>query len=385
MAGGGFERARRMVGRGSVPKHAVLAAEVRRLVGSGRFGVGDAIPGEQALAHAFGCSRGTVRRALDTLVHEGLIRRRRGAGHFVARPLGSGREPLIGLILPNILNAEMLRLSQRFTLEATRRGYRIVLGVMEEQAVVEREFISDLHRLKASGLIKFPTSLPDEEDLRAHIRSLGLPHVIVNDFWLPSDRDHHVCCDEAAGLEMAVEHLVNLGHRRIGWVDGSDGPRVRALATLQAMLARYGLAIPEKHVLLCPPYETPPIGPMFSDRESAPTAIVTPYDGIAVRLIEEMERLGLCVPDDVSVVNLNGYPFYALPGMDLSTVIPPDDQIVRRVFELLTQHQQDQALCRYLCRPAFHVGRTTAAPRDVSRPETAGAVESPSCVVAART
>jgi len=349
--------------RRKVPKHAELAARVRHLVRARGFRVGEAIPTEQELARRFACSRGTVRRALDTLVHEGLIRGKQGAGHFVARLPGSDREALIGLIQPNILNAEMLRLSQLFTLEATRRGFRIVLGVMEEQPTVEREFISDLHRLRASGLIKFPTSLPEEANLRAHIRSLGLPHVIVNDFWWPTDHDHHVAFDEVAALDAAVRHLVELGHRRIGWVDGSDGPRVRALTTLRELLTQSGLELPDEHVLLCPPYEAPPVASMVSDGRNAPTALITPYDGIAIRLIQEIGRIGLTVPRDVSVVNLNGHPFYASEGLDLTTAVPPDERIVGKVFDLLTQGRHDQALCRYLFRPGFHVGRTTAAPR----------------------
>jgi len=352
--------------RDRTPKHARLAAELRRMIRRGRLAVGEAIPTEQALSKSYGCSRGTVRRALDALVNEGLVRRRQGAGHFVARRTANAREALFGLILPNILNAEILRLAQLFMLAAGERGFRMLLGVTGEQPTLERDFVRELHRLKVSGVIKFPT-LPEfgdfEPRLRARLRSLGLPYVIVNDFWTDTRQDHHVAFDEVAAVEMAVEHLAGLGHRRIGWLDGSDGPRRRALARLREALAGRGLDLPEEYVLLCPPYERPPVERLWPGGRG-PTAVVTPYDGMAVRLIEALHGIGLRVPQDVSVVNLNGQPFYSTAEMDLTTALPPNEEIVRKALDILTQGPAEEAVCQYLLRPGFHAGRTSAPAPD---------------------
>ena len=357
------------------PKHAQIAAEVRRHIRKNRLRVGDAIPTEQELAQTFACSRGTVRRALDTLVNDGLIRRKQGAGHFVSRQANADRESLLGLILPNILNAEVLRLAQKFTLEASHKGYRVLLGVMEEQPAFEREFLNDLYRLKVSGVIKFPTTPQYEGEVRAQMRGLGLPYVIINDFWTDCRRDHHIAFDEAYGVESIVNHLVELGHRRIGWVDGSDGPREHALAALRHALTAHKLTLPDSRILFSRPYETPEIETLFSDPKTAPTALITPYDGMAVRLIDAIQRHGLSVPEDVSVANLNGPPFYAQSGLEMTTTLPPNDQIVQRALEILTQDAQHTAVCQYLFKCALHVGGTTAPPReDKARTPSEGAM-----------
>ena len=350
----------------STPKYAKVAAGVRRLIRSRRLGVGEAIPTEYKLAGDFGCSRGTVRRALDVLVNEGLVRRKQGAGHFVARAGSSVREALIGLVVPNILNAEILRLAQIFTLQAASRGYRLVLCVTSEQPALERDFVRELHRLKVAGVIKFPTVPEDagfEPAIRAQLRALGLRYVVVNDFWTGTHRDNHVAFDETAAIEMAVEHIAALGHRRIGWVDGSDGPRHRALAGLRDIVRKHGIEVRKEHVLRCPPYERPPVEQLWGDHPAGPTAIITPYDGMAVRLVEALPGLGLEVPRDVSLVNLNGEPFYGTPGLDLTTAVPPNDQIVSKALDLLTDDRDEEAVCQYLFRPTFHAGRTSAAPR----------------------
>ncbi len=347
------------------PKHAQIAENIRRLIRQGKVPVGEAIPTEHALCKMFNCSRGTVRRALDTLVQEGIVRRKHGSGHYAAKRTGS-RQMLLGLIVPNILNAEVLRIAQLLTLEAGRMGYGIVLSMTNEQSAVERQFIRELSRLKAAGVIKFPT-LPEtagfESDIRSQLRTLALPCVIINDFWTDTAHDHHVAFDEGAALEMAVEHLTALGHKRIGWVDGSDGPRRSALRALREALARRKLTLPDKQVLFCPPYDTPPVERLWPGKQPGPTALITPYDGMAVRLVETLPRTGRRVPQDVSVVNLNGQSFYSTQGLDLTTAVPPYDRIVEKALEILTQGDRDLGVCHCIFRPSFHAGSSSGPAR----------------------
>ncbi len=348
------------------PKHVQVAAAVRRMIRERGLKAGDGLPTEMELAAEFACSRGTVRQALETLAQEGLVRRKQGAGAFVARRERGGRAALIGLILPNILNAEVIRLAQLFTIKSSEQGYRIVLCVTDEQPAVEREFVREALRMKVSGVIKFPT-VPEtpgfEEEIRGQLRSHHTPCVVVNDFWTDCRRDHLVAFDEEAGVELAVDKIVAAGHQRIGWVDGSDGPRRRAEACLRQALERKGLRLREEDMLLTPPYRTPPVEQLFAEGRQGPTALLTPYDGLAVRLIEALGRAGLRVPQDVSVVNLNGQPLYATPGLELTTAVPPNEEIAAKALEILWDEKSGEAVRRYLFRPGFCEGRTLAAPR----------------------
>jgi len=347
------------------PKHAQIAENIRRLIRQEKVSVGHAIPTEHALCKMFDCSRGTVRRALDTLVQEGIVRRKHGSGHYAAKRTGS-RQMLLGLIVPNILNAEVLRIAQLLTLEAGRMGYGIVLSMTNAQPAVERQFIRELQRLKAAGVIKFPT-VPEtagfESDIRSRLRALALPYVIINDFWTDTTHDHHMAFDEGAALEMAVEHLAGLGHTRIGWLDGSDGPRRAALRSLREALTKRKLTLSDKHILFCPPYDAPPVEKLWPDKQRGPTAVITPYDGMAVRLIEALPRIGRKAPQDVSVVNLNGQSFYSTPGLDLTTAVPPVDRIVEKTLEVLTKGDRDLGVCHCIFRPSFHAGSSSGPVR----------------------
>ena len=350
-----------------VPKYAFIAGELRARILSRGLGVGDAIPTEHEIGERFRCSRGTVRRALDQLVHEGLVRRRQGAGHFVARNGAVKRESLFGLMVPNIINSEIVQLAQLLTLEAGRRGYRILLGVTNIEPAIEREFLQEIQRLRVSGVVKFPTDPEMEEETRASLRAMGIPYVVVNDFWSDSSRDCHVAVDEAAAVKVAVDHLVHLGHRRIAWVDRPVFRRHRACMYLKERLASHGLSLREEDTLLYPLEQAPPVERLWSGTRPGPTAVITPYDGMAVKLIEALSRAGRKVPEDVSLVNLNGQPLYATHGFDLTAVMPPQERIVARVIAILVDEAHAGTLCEYRLRPGFHVGRTTAPPRDGRR------------------
>lgn len=70
--------------RRRTPVWIAIASALREDISVGRYGVGDRLPTEAALAERFGVNRHTVRHALSKLVEDGLVRTRRGAGAFVA-------------------------------------------------------------------------------------------------------------------------------------------------------------------------------------------------------------------------------------------------------------------------------------------------------------
>lgn len=71
---------------GPVPLYHQLEQDLKARIASGEYAAGSMLPTEEQIGQAYGVSRITVRRALETLDVQGLIRRRRGVGSFVASP-----------------------------------------------------------------------------------------------------------------------------------------------------------------------------------------------------------------------------------------------------------------------------------------------------------
>lgn len=82
--------------RDSSPLYLQLARKLGQGIGSGRFRVDEALPSERTLAEALGVSRVTARKAIDRLVEQGLIVRRRGSGNYVAPGIEPPLSRLIG-------------------------------------------------------------------------------------------------------------------------------------------------------------------------------------------------------------------------------------------------------------------------------------------------
>ena len=129
---------------GPVPLYFQLAQDLRKQISSKRFKPGVALPTEERLGELYGVSRITVRRAIDDLITERLVERRRGVGTFVARPQGATRSvSLVGslydaLAYPNNITIEVL---QR-TAKAAPRHVAELLSLQNNAALVELQVLS---------------------------------------------------------------------------------------------------------------------------------------------------------------------------------------------------------------------------------------------------
>ena len=238
-------------------KHERIAAKLRKMVKEKIVSAGGMLPTELELGEMFSCSRGTVRRALETLVNEGLIWRRQGSGSFVRQTGTIGGQGCLGLITPVLLNTEVLRFLNEITLQASRLGYQVLLEVDDGTPTVERCFVDELAHRNAVGVIKFPT-MPElsgfESGIRTQLRELHLPHVVINDFWGDPQDSNHILFDEVAAVEMAVDHLYALGHRRIAWADTPHSKRHYALNAYRNALMRRALTPRDEYVFCCYAY-----------------------------------------------------------------------------------------------------------------------------------
>ncbi|MFB4268303.1 LacI family DNA-binding transcriptional regulator [Nonomuraea sp. GTA35] len=143
-----------------------------------------------------------------------------------------------------------------------------------------------------------------------------------------------VTADNFAGATAVVEHLLGLGHRRIGFIAGRAG--------LEAAWSReegYRTALAEAGVPLDPqliargsfnPESAAPLARALLDRPDRPTAIFAASDGMALKALQVAKDLGLDVPGDLSVAGFDNIPESALAEPGLTTV---DQSMYRLGYE----------------------------------------------------
>jgi LacI family transcriptional regulator len=222
----------------------------------------------------------------------------------LARGLSRQRTGTLAVIVPDVANpffTEVVRAAE----EAARRGgYGVILCDTRADLSVERDVVEEMIAHRVEGIVIAPVS-----DLSAaHLRRLDefrVPCVLV-DRTLPGVERDAVVGDSFAGARRLVEHLIALGHDRIGLIVESNQvstARDRRRG-YEAALAAAGIALDPSLVV-----ETAvdPVGGAEGMRrllelEQRPTAVFTVNNLVALGAIEAVRGAGLEVPDDVALV-----------------------------------------------------------------------------------
>jgi LacI family transcriptional regulator len=250
----------------------------------------------------------------------------------IARSLVRRRTTTVGILVGDLANPFYSELAKLVEQRLTAAGYATMICNTDGHAASERARIESLLEHRATGIValQFSGEWPLVDELRAQ----GIPLVVVSCWEEGSDC---VAVDDEAGVRLAVEHLLALGHRRISYLSsGLVEPK-----TDRARLEGYRAALRAADVRpaddLVVRWEEPAY--LSSDREilreaerllagpGRPTAFVVSNDLVAVDLIETLEQMGLAVPAEVSVVGFDDIALAGLARVSLTTVAQPREAL----------------------------------------------------------
>ena len=305
-----------------------------------------------------GATRQSVLAALDMLGYE-------RPASLTTKSVG-----LVGLVVPELTNpvfpafvdAIEQRLSEeRFTpLLCTQSpggtSEDRYVEVLLDHAVNGIVFVSGLHADKQANLGRYQ-----------RLRNSGVPIVLVNGYNAEIDAPF-VSTDDEAAIDASVDHLVALGHRRIGLAIGPDRfvPTRRKVAAFAAALARHGLDDGGVHVSSSLYTAEGGQAAATDLLDSGHTAIVCGSDLMALGAIRAVRSNGLRVPEDVSVLGYDDSLLVAFADPPLTTVRQPVDAVCRAAVDALLAEMRGEKPSRVeqLFAPELVVrGSTARAPR----------------------
>lgn len=336
------------------PKNLAVAARMREQLSEGRWSPGDQIPPARQLAQTFGVSLSPILQALQILEKEGLLVRRARVGTFVAEK--QARKLLLGLIVSNCDLEPSFQALRGFEEEACRRGYHVVF------CNANRAPESFAHRAEACMMIGCAgiAYIPPEGSVyldwnRAFYRGFAdqdIPLVAMCSQPFPDEDPAIVSAAVPDGHwqgRRIAAHLVDRGHRRIGFLYGRWSCVVEDRRQgVAAELAAHGLPAPEVRSLS--PEERLRTGgsydvtSMLSDWISATppvSAVVCSSDYAARILYEHADGMGISIPDDIAVTGFDDSSFAALLAPPLTTVRISYADLGRSAAELLIGQLND--------------------------------------------
>src|SRR5262249_48399131 len=304
---------------------------------------------ELDLAEEHQISRGTVRQAMSALVNEGLLERVRGRGTFVrplppaALPSPRAAERRIGLVLAHSSGSQLdLDILIGVEHAAKSRGYQVSFAYAEENL---EELDRDIARLRAdlvAGLIIFPVSDATYDESIWRLSADRIPFVLVDRYFSDLDSDY-VVADNVGGGYRATEHLLILGHTRLGFVYASYASLLTTSVRdrwegYRRALHEYGQPYDESLVFQWPAVSqsgAPDIADQFLLRGDRPSALFAVNDAVALELLRTAQRVGLRVPEDLALVGFDDLNFAAHLSPPLTTVAQPRMDVGLRAGHLL--------------------------------------------------
>lgn len=276
---------------------------------------------------------------------------------------------LVGLVIPELTNPIFPTFAQEIEVSLAHRGFTPVMCTQSEGGIHEDEYVEMLLDRGVAGIIYVSGQHADagtSPDRYNRLRERGLPIVLVNGFMEGVDAPF-VSDDDVAAMDLAVNHLAQLGHERIGLALGQERfvPARRKVAGFRQSMDRLGLAVPDDHVVHT--FFSVEGGAVAASEliDRGVTAIVCGSDLMALGAIRQARTLGLAVPDDVSVVGYDDSPLVGFTDPPLTTIRQSVQAMCQAAARALTDEIAGEAAARgeFVFRPELVVrGSTGAAP-----------------------
>ena len=304
------------------------------------------------VAQEAGVSYATVSRVVNNKgyikpeTRERVMRAVTRLGYVVnqqARSLASGRSQVVGLLVPGVESAYIGEIIRGIDEELVSASYDLMLYTAHRRRTRESAYVAALTQGMADGLLLV---LPrDPSAYLETLRQRGFPYVLI-DHQGVDDVGPAVGATNRQGGYDATRHLIELGHRRIGFITGrlEHGCSRDRLAGYQAALTEHGLdADPQ---LVREGDFTQPAG-FRAAREllallERPTAIFASNDVMAFGVMEAARVGGLRIPEDISIVGFDDIPQALHVHPPLTTIRQPLEQMGRLAARMLLRQIDDR-------------------------------------------
>ena len=224
-----------------------------------------------------------------------------------AASLRTKRSQTIGLIIPDIANPFFSELTVGIEAQLDEADYQLLLTNTSERTDKQDRAIDTLLEHRADGVLICPAQGTRRETIE-QLNRWNLPFVFVMRYLLDVETDY-VGADNELGADLAVEHLIGLGHRRIAFIggDASSSARRDRLNGYLTALGRHGLAAEETLSITSPITRQgghQAIGSVLAQNDP-PTAALCYNDVVAFGVMLGLQAKGRAVGSDFAVVGFD--------------------------------------------------------------------------------
>jgi LacI family transcriptional regulator len=254
----------------------------------------------------------------------------------------SGRNRALGFLAVGIGHEFTARMLASAIDEAASAGYSMQVLRLRD-TTLDRQVIERCFEMRLAGLITVDMNADALEYLRAEMQPHSVPIAFLDTSY-HREWGIHIVTDDEMGCRLAIEHLRKLGHSRIGYIGGSVGRGmfdVRERAFRQCM-EKAGLSVPEEFISLDhgKRRDSALVVEAMLSLPQRPTALLCASDEMAVGIQQVARRLGLRLPEQLSLVGFANLSVAAAVYPALTTVAQPMEEMGRHATRLLLREIQ---------------------------------------------
>lgn len=344
-----------------IPLHEQLTNQVRQLILSRRWPTGFRVPSETELQRRLGISRSTIRHALRTIEIEGLIERVAGRGTFVSALRDRDRihSPLAFMVIDfdHPQQRELLRGAESVAREA---GYPMFFCNSDFDPIEERRMLEQLKHDEVAGVLLWMSIENGKSDFVAQLSEPDFPPITMMDRTFEGISCDYVASNNYRGTSQAIEHLVELGHEQIAFLSCGIldlqpiAERYRAYqdamhsAGLEPM-APWMFGAPDQEIyseMALRAYSNKDdstvgaITDLLKKNAGKATAIVAINDNVALLTLKAAHRLGISIPDDLSLIGFDDVDLVSYLPTPMTTVAQDYFAMGKTAAELLIERME---------------------------------------------
>jgi len=243
---------------------------------------------------------------------------------------------MIALLIPDISDATFSENAKGVEEAAKEFNYNVIFYNTGYSFTKEKEAIETLRAHQVDGLI-ITTNYPDSDYLE-HLNNSGYPFVLLRRRSL-NNSISYVDVDNFYGGYIAVKHLIKLNHEKIGFVllpNDSTTVRERMKGALHA-LSEHKLALNNEFVFQKDKSEESGIMAIkkLMSRKDRPTALFALNDRIAFGAYLETLRMGIDVPNELSIIGFDDLFYSSLPHIEMTTISIPRFEMGMEAMKIL--------------------------------------------------
>lgn len=298
-----------------------------------------------------------------------LIEKYNFSPNAMARALTETRTKVIGMVLADTGNPYYSSVFTACGKEAYQRGYITMLLNTSSKPEMEVSALTKLREQRVDAIIicggRIDLAEPDPEFMQLLENTLKTTPIIVGSR-SPMDKIHGVAVDHKASVDLAVEYLVNLGHRDIGFV--YTGTRYygtqEKVERFRRAMAEAGLPVHEEWMIDVRGYDCSS-GREGIDQlmryERKPTALLGLNDLVTAGMLQGLLDYGVRVPEDISILGFDDTYITTITAPQLTAVKYDYDEYARMLIDAAIAAMESEDCPRdQLVQPALSVRRSCA-------------------------